>query len=137
MSLLFRLLGVGLLATLVDFLTLLALNYFGLGVLISSICGYILGTVIVYLLTEGAVPNRNYRRIPLELAWFFLVGVVGAVLTAAIMSTLESWGWNLLQSKAISVALVFIVVSLARLSGIRWLRRKEFGTNVGEDSPIL
>jgi putative flippase GtrA len=94
----------------------LCVEVFGLHYLLGAGLGFVSGAVLLYLLSTRVIFHvRRLKANGREFPIFFLVGVMGLLLTQAGMALfVEGLGWPYLLAKAITVAGVFCFNYLVR-----------------------
>lgn len=101
----------------IDFVVLWILtHFFNVFYLLSASFSFILGLIIVYLLSvKWVFLQRNILRIEMEFILFCLIGVVGLILNVLIMWIFtDKLSIHYLVSRIISAVIVFLYNFLAR-----------------------
>lgn len=114
----FRYCFVGGIATIADWSVLYVAEHMGLYYLVAAAAGFICGLACNYVLSTRMVFNGSSAKIASagkEFLAYAGIGVVGLVMTLALMFVLTDWaGLHFMVSKIISTVLVLIWNFLAR-----------------------
>lgn len=101
----------------VDFGTLVLLTeVFRVSYLLSSVCGFLLGLVINFVLSERFVFSDPKLQSPwLRFGLFAVIGAIGlGLLTLLMWTQVDVFGWNYILAKVLATVLVYAWNFLAR-----------------------
>lgn len=118
---------IGGIASIADAIVLWCVNLLSPPIWVSGTIGYIIGTLVVYFLSNKFVftEGSSRKKLGLELSLFFAVGFIGLILNDLILTyCVESLGIAVLTSKLISVFLVFAWNTAGRYTAI-WIVRSK------------
>ena len=94
---------------------LLCVDFLGLGYMLASFFGFLVGVSLNYFFCSGWVFKRSHKMGGVEFFWFVLSGVWGVILTFLLMYWIvEKEGLNEKISRAVVAIVVFVVNYLIR-----------------------
>lgn len=113
----FRYFWVALVGLVVDFGTLVLLTeVFNVNYLLSTVCGFLLGLLVNFLLSERFVFSDPKVRSPLlRFGLSALIGAIGlGLLTLLMWTQVDVFGWNYILAKVFATVFVYAWNFLAR-----------------------